>query len=357
MAAPKPDRRTLRRVSRVRNSDRLHENWYRRNRSPSVLASNERRAACWTASASARWRWPAASVSSRAIARSATPWSTAIVANSCLRADRPTGGRACDRSGRRGPGRGCGGVARGGSPTARGSCPSAVFPAGGWLSPSQPSARSDLGREYRGVRSSGQASTGSRQPWIRGGGRWPRGGRGRREGEDRIGLSTGEQGVEDFAPKGGVGNHIAIAEEPAAQGGGLFPMTIRLLRRHGLDDPGEPGDLGALGPFQPPGRVDGLLDQQLLDLVLGLKLIDPGLEPDLKDVGILIGQDEGFGGHAMLHGIEPGSVLALGRPGPGALLSVAAVDRGAIDRAWLSWSWRSAPGVRDATEVVIRVTS
>ena len=119
---------------------------------------------------------------------------------------------------------------------------------------------------------------------------------------------------------------------------------------------GEPGDLGAIGPFQPPGGVDGLLDQELLDVVLGLKVGDPGFDAQLEDVGILVGQDEGPGGHAVLHGVEPGAVLALGRPGSGALLSIAAVDRGPIDREWLSWSWRSAPGV-DAAEVVLSVMS
>ncbi len=141
-----------------------------------------------------------------------------------------------------------------------------------------------------------------------------------------------DQHVEQIVPKGDIPGRIAVAEEPVAEGGDHFMLTIRLRDRDGSDDAGELGHLGALGPVQLPGGVHGLLDQELLDVVLGLKVGDPGLDPHLKDVGILVGQDEGLGGHAVLDGVEPGPVLAIMRAWARALLSVAAVDRGSIDR-------------------------
>ena len=134
-----------------------------------------------------------------------------------------------------------------------------------------------------------------------------------------------------IAGHAGVATHVAVAEEPTSQGGGEFPLVDRLLGRHRIDDLGEPGGLGALGPIQSPGGVHGLLDQEQLDLVLGLKVVDPGFDPELKDVGILVGEDDRLGGHAVLDGVELGAVLAFGRAGTGALLRVPAVDFGPID--------------------------
>ncbi len=107
----------------------------------------------------------------------------------------------------------------------------------------------------------------------------------------RLALLRRDQDVEEIVPEGAVPGHIAVAQEPVAQGGDHFLLAIRLRDRHGSDDAGELGDLGAIGPFQLPGELHGLLDQELLDLVLGLNLGDPGLDAHLKDVGILVGQD------------------------------------------------------------------
>ena len=218
-------------VSKLRNSDRLHEDWYRRSRSPSLLGSKDSRAVCWATSASARSRCPAASVSSRAIARSATLRSTAIVAFHSPGPDRPTGGRVSDRRKRRSPRRGLLPGPRSGPPTARGPSPAAVSPRGGSLSPSRPTTRCGPGRVGRRARSSGRASIGNRPPWIRGAGRWPRGGRGHRR-VGPSGTSARDQNAEELALKVGLLSHIATAQEPAAQGGGLFLLTARRRRRH-----------------------------------------------------------------------------------------------------------------------------
>ncbi len=135
--------------------------------------------------------------------------------------------------------------------------------------------------------------------------------------------------------------------------GGFVLQVRRLLDRYRFDDVGEPGRLGAVGAFQPPGGMHGLFDQQLLEFVLGLNLGEKGLEADLQDVGILVGQVEGLGGHAVLEGVEPGATLTRGRAWFGTLLSVAAVDRSPIDRGgcrghgglsreWMQRKWSSA---------------
>ena len=121
-------------------------------------------------------------------------------------------------------------------------------------------------------------------------------------------------------------DHVAVAEEPVAQGGDHVLLTIGLLLRHRLDDLGEPGGLGAIGPLDLPRGLDGLLDQELLDAVLRLEIGGPILEPQLECVGILAGQDEGPGGHAVLDGIEFGAALPFGRPRPGTPLRVFRVD-------------------------------
>ena len=235
VAAPRPDRRTLIRVSRLRNSVRLHENWYRRSRSPSVLASNDRRSACRAASASARWRCAAASVSSRAIAPSATLRSVATASPiRSHRAGRRTGGRADDRPGRRSPGSGWRADSRTGSPT-----PAAVRFSGGL--PSRRTALDLLGPGPGAglVEDVVELGPAVEQPLAAGGRRFE-------AADDRLGvvqdvqglrtrrgLPPREQGVEDLAVEAGVAIDVAVAEEATAQRRGLFPLTVRLLRRHG----------------------------------------------------------------------------------------------------------------------------
>ncbi len=169
LGTPRPDRRTFIRVSRLRNSDRLHANWYRRSRSPSVLTSNDRIADCWAAWASARWRCPAASASSRPIARSAIPRSVAVVADSFF-ASRSSNCRSNIRS-KWASSFGWGSSCR------HWRCRS--YSSGPMFSGCLPSRRIALTfsavfqvptcSSGRGARSSGPAATGSRRRWIRGG--------------------------------------------------------------------------------------------------------------------------------------------------------------------------------------------
>ncbi len=48
---------------------------------------------------------------------------------------------------------------------------------------------------------------------------------------------------------------------------------------------------------------------------LGLEALGPAVEAVLEGLGVLAGQDEGLGGHAVLDGVEPRSLLALGGSG------------------------------------------
>ena len=93
---------------------------------------------------------------------------------------------------------------------------------------------------------------------------------------------------------------------------------------------GESRDLGAVGAVELPGDADGALDEVLLEVVPGLEALGPAVEAMLEGLGVLAGQDESPGGHAVLDGVEPRPLLALGGPGPGTLLGVAAVDLGAV---------------------------
>jgi hypothetical protein len=143
-----------------------------------------------------------------------------------------------------------------------------------------------------------------------------------------AGLDNGAKDIEDGLPTPGVGAGTPPAEEPVAQGDSLFLLPPGLGCQHGLDEPRQPGQLGALGSLQLPGGVDSLLQQALLGLVPRLELVGPGLEPQLQPLEILAGEDEGFGGHAVFDGVELRAVFSFEGARTGALLGVAAVDLG-----------------------------
>src|SRR5262249_53596452 len=98
------------------------------------------------------------------------------------------------------------------------------------------------------------------------------------------------------------------------------------------DDAGQAGRLRALGAVELPGDRHGALDQGLLDVVAGLEVGDPGVEPALVLLGVLAGEDEELGLEAVLEGIEPRVGLALGGLGPLTLLTVLAADGGSLGR-------------------------
>jgi hypothetical protein len=75
------------------------------------------------------------------------------------------------------------------------------------------------------------------------------------------------------------------------------------------------GGQGALGAFEHPGDVNGLLDEEAVDHVLGLEVGHPGIEAALELRGILAGEDGGLGPHPVLHGVEFGFFLTCGTPG------------------------------------------
>src|SRR5262249_19333800 len=70
--------------------------------------------------------------------------------------------------------------------------------------------------------------------------------------------------------------------------------------------------------------------QGLFDVIAGLPVADPGVEPPLVVLGVLAREDGELGFEAVLEGIEAGAVLAFGGPGTGALAAIAAADLGAL---------------------------
>jgi hypothetical protein len=122
----------------------------------------------------------------------------------------------------------------------------------------------------------------------------------------------------------------SIPEEPTAQLVGLFRLAARVRDRFGADDAGQPGHLGPVGPVELPGDAHRPLDQELFDVIARFEVIRPGVEPPLKRLGILAGQDERLGAQAMFDGVEPRAILSLGAPRPGALPSIPAVDLGPV---------------------------
>src|SRR5206468_1343876 len=123
-----------------------------------------------------------------------------------------------------------------------------------------------------------------------------------------------------------------ILEQPLAQRGGLVGLAEGQFVRRVADDVGEASRLGAVGPLELPGDGGRPLDQALLNVVAGLEVGRPGVEPALEGVGVLAGQDKGQGAETVLQGVEAGAALARGCLGPGAVLGIAAVDRGAVER-------------------------
>jgi hypothetical protein len=80
--------------------------------------------------------------------------------------------------------------------------------------------------------------------------------------------------------------------------------------------------LGAVGAVEPPGGLDGVLDEVELDIVGGLELVDPGVAAVLQHLGVLAGEDRRSGAAAVLDGVEPRPGLPLrgaraGAPGWG----------------------------------------
>ena len=77
------------------------------------------------------------------------------------------------------------------------------------------------------------------------------------------------------------------------------------------------GGQGAVGAVELPGDMDGLLDEEAVDLVLGLEAVGPGVESGPEQGRVLAGEDGGPGPHPVLQGVELGIILACSRPGPG----------------------------------------
>ena len=74
----------------------------------------------------------------------------------------------------------------------------------------------------------------------------------------------------------------AVAEEPEAQGDGLFVVPPGLGSGTDAMRWDSRASSARSGPLQHPGGVHRLLQQDLLDVVLGLELVRPGLEADLQ---------------------------------------------------------------------------
>ena len=73
--------------------------------------------------------------------------------------------------------------------------------------------------------------------------------------------------------------------------------------------------------------LDEALNQNLLSDALWLEVVKDGLLEFAVVVRVFEGEDDGFGGEAVLEGVEPGSGFAFRSAGAGGLLGVAAVGR------------------------------
>ncbi len=123
---------------------------------------------------------------------------------------------------------------------------------------------------------------------------------------------------------------IGAIEQPAAQLGGLVVPATFLGVGRVLDRGGQGLGLHAVGPIEPPGGLDRLLDQGLLLVITGLQVGNPEIEPLLIGAGVLVGQDDRLGAPAVFQRVEPRTALALGGLRPSALPSVTAAGLGAI---------------------------
>jgi hypothetical protein len=98
-------------------------------------------------------------------------------------------------------------------------------------------------------------------------------------------------GQRRLAGDGRLDGRTLIAEELPAQAVGLV-AAAGLLRLRGVADRGGlPRGLDAVGPLDLPGGGGRPLDQELLDDVVGLEGLGPGVEPAAEGLGVLAGQD------------------------------------------------------------------
>ena len=58
------------------------------------------------------------------------------------------------------------------------------------------------------------------------------------------------------------------------------------------------------GALELPGELDGPVDQEAFDVVGGLEVGGPAIEPGVEGVGIFAGEDEGPGPHTMLECVQ-----------------------------------------------------
>ena len=134
-------------------------------------------------------------------------------------------------------------------------------------------------------------------------GRSGRARRGRRRGDRTAGTRC----------RTGPGRRLDIqAEELPAQCLSLVDLPACLPGRHRLQDGGQAGGLDPVGPLDLPRGGGRLLDQELLDDVIGIQGLGPGVEPIAEGIGILAGQDGRRGTHAVLEGVELRPLLPLG---------------------------------------------
>ena len=125
---------------------------------------------------------------------------------------------------------------------------------------------------------------------------------------------------------------IRFGEQSAAQLGGLVVPTMFLGVGRDLNHGGQTDRLGAVGAFELPGGPRRLLDQGLLGIIARLEVGRPGIDPSLVGVGVLTGQDDGPGAHAVIQRVEPRAALALGGLRSATLPSIATAGLGPFRR-------------------------
>jgi hypothetical protein len=103
---------------------------------------------------------------------------------------------------------------------------------------------------------------------------------------------------------------------------GVFLFHVLLLVQEA--EP-EEGGFHEAEAGEAPGGHDDLVDEEGFDGADGLEVVEEGLKGLVEEVRVLVGYDGMPGGEAMFQGIAPGSGLALGGFGAGAVLGVGAV--------------------------------
>jgi hypothetical protein len=125
---------------------------------------------------------------------------------------------------------------------------------------------------------------------------------------------------------------IGIGGQPAAQLDGLVVPAASLGVGRFVNHDGQTDRLGAVGAIELPGGPRRLLDQGSLGLIAGSEVGHPGVDPSLVGVGVLAGQDDGPGAHAVIQRVEPRAALALGGLRSAALPSIATAGLGPFRR-------------------------